>query len=81
MKSVHSEEYRLLTSWLVDKRVKAGLTQIDLAQRLGKNQSYVSKYENGERRLDLVEFLAVTQAIGANPFDIITKLVDKNTST
>lgn len=48
---------------LVEVRKHKGITQADLALRLGKPQSYVSKYERGERRLDFVEFLAVADAI------------------
>jgi len=45
-------------------RVDAGLTQVDLARRLGQPQSFVSKYESGERRLDLVEVRQICQAVG-----------------
>jgi transcriptional regulator with XRE-family HTH domain len=44
-----------------------------VAQRLGKPQSYVSKYENGERRLDVIEFLDVMMALNANPNLILQK--------
>ena len=45
-------------------RRTAGLRQVELAQRLGKPQSYVSKYESGERRLDLLDLEQVCQAVG-----------------
>ena len=45
-------------------RLDAGLRQVDLANRLGHHQSYVSKYESGERRLDLLELKAVCRALG-----------------
>lgn len=48
-------------------RKSAGLTQVDLASRLKRPQSFVSKYERGERRLDLVEFGEVAAALGINP--------------
>ena len=54
-------------------RKSAGLTQVDLALRLKRPQSFVSKYERGERRLDLVEFGEVAEAIGINPVKFLSK--------
>jgi transcriptional regulator with XRE-family HTH domain len=52
---------------LVAKRKAAGLTQTVLAVRLGKPPSYVAKYELGERRLDVLEYLDIAAAIGFDP--------------
>lgn len=49
---------------LIDARRRAGLTQSALAARLARPQSFVSKYERGERRLDVIEFLEVSEALG-----------------
>lgn len=65
-RSVFTEPYGFLLRVLVDARKKAGLRQIDLAARLKKPQSFVSKIERGERRLDVVEFVIVARAIGAD---------------
>jgi transcriptional regulator with XRE-family HTH domain len=51
---------------MVKARKAAGLTQRELADRLNKPQSFVAKYEGGERRIDVVEFLTVCQAIGVD---------------
>ncbi len=59
---------------LIEARLAAGLTQVDLADRLHRPQSYVSKYESGERRLDVVEFLEVADGIGVHAGDIVTAL-------
>jgi transcriptional regulator with XRE-family HTH domain len=59
---------------LVEARGKAGLTQGELAARLDRTQSFVSKYERGERRLDVVEFLEIARAIGLDPFQVIRDL-------
>jgi transcriptional regulator with XRE-family HTH domain len=56
---------------------KAGLTQHEVAKRLKKPQSFVAKYERGERRIDVVEFLAITRAIGADPAKIVRALTGK----
>ena len=53
-----------LQALLRQLRTEAGLTQTDVAQRLGQPQSFVSKYESGERRLDILELREVCQVIG-----------------
>ena len=59
---------------LTKARKDAGLTQAAVATRLGRPQSFVSKYEGGERRLDVVEFLEVARAIGFNPARLLAEL-------
>ncbi|OIO31934.1 MAG: hypothetical protein COS28_03255 [Nitrospirae bacterium CG02_land_8_20_14_3_00_44_33] len=54
-KSIYSKEYEYVLGQLKTARVEAGLTQKDVAEKLGKPQSYISKCESGERRLDIVE--------------------------
>lgn len=76
-KPLRSAEHRALRGLLVAARRKAQLTQVDVAKRLGKPQSFVAKYEGGERRLDVIEFLAVTKAIGADARAIIGGLLKK----
>ena len=55
-------------------RIAAGLTQAHLAGRLNRPQSFVAKYEGGERRLDVVEFMEVAEAIGFDPAEFIGRL-------
>jgi len=57
---------------LSEAREKNGLTQIEVAKRLGKPQSYVSKYERGERRLDFVEFVFLAEVLDINPADFFS---------
>ena len=54
-KSVHSEDYRQVIKRLKEARIDTGLSQQDVADKLGKPQSYISKIESGERRLDVAE--------------------------
>lgn len=53
-----------LANLLRQIRLNAGLTQLQLAEKLGQTQSYISKYENGEQRLDLIELESVCGAVG-----------------
>jgi transcriptional regulator with XRE-family HTH domain len=76
-KSLHSQEYAVLCSLLVAARHEAGLTQHALAKRLKKPQSFVAKIEGGERRLDLIEFLAVAGALQTDPVAMFRKLKSK----
>jgi len=55
-------------------RKKAGLRQVDLADRLGKHQSYVSKYESGEKTLDILEAKEICEALGVRLSDFIKQL-------
>lgn len=73
-KSVFTEEYERFRQMLIEARKERGLTQVDIAERLGKPQSFVSKYERAERRLDVVEFLEVAKAIGIDPKALIERL-------
>jgi transcriptional regulator with XRE-family HTH domain len=59
---------------LIDARKQAQLTQTQLAAQLRKPQSFVSKYERGERRLDVIELLDVCQRLGADPHKLIRRL-------
>jgi transcriptional regulator with XRE-family HTH domain len=70
-KSIYSDEHRILSELLREARVKAGLRQADVAERVGWPQSAVSKYESGERRLDLVELRQVCAALGISLAQLI----------
>jgi transcriptional regulator with XRE-family HTH domain len=59
---------------MVKARKVAGLPQRELADRLHKPQSFVAKYEGGERRIDVVEFLTVCQAIGVDSAKLLKAL-------
>lgn len=63
-KSIYSPEQAALVRLLREKRKEAGLSQLEVAKRLSRSQSFVSKYESGELRLDLVELSLVCRALG-----------------
>jgi len=72
-KSIHSPEQTTLHRLLRQIRRGAGLRQEDLAQLLGKPQSFVSNYERGERRLDLLELRQICQAVGIPLIDLVQR--------
>jgi Helix-turn-helix len=74
-KTIHTERHRKLRAILVAERKVAGLTQTVVAERLGKPPSYVAKYELGDRRIDILEFLDIAAAIGFDPCEVIRSLV------
>lgn len=63
MKSTRTPRYQQLLGRLKAARADGGITQAELARQLGKPQSFVSKYENGERRLDVAEFIEIASAL------------------
>ena len=70
-RSVFLQSYGVLTQRLVEARVAKGVTQIELAELLGRPQSFVSKVEGGDRRLDVIEFLQIITALNVDPEPII----------
>src|SRR3979409_1352004 len=73
--SVPSPDQAAFCELMIGARKTAGLTQQALALRLKKPQSFVAKYEGGERRLDVVEFVAISRALGADPLRLMATFV------
>jgi len=65
-KTIHDVVYQVLVDCLRGARQAAGTTQVDLASQLGTDQSYVSKYERAERRLDIIEVRSICGALGVD---------------
>jgi transcriptional regulator with XRE-family HTH domain len=63
-----------LRKLLLRQRTDRGVTQTELAKRLGKPQSFVAKYEGGERRLSVIEFIEIAEALQARPTDLLDEL-------
>ena len=74
VESVHTTQYQRFREILVEARKKQELSQAALAERLGRLQTFVSKYERGERRLDVIEFLDVAAALGLDPHTVLRQL-------
>lgn len=74
MTSVYSVEYQTVIKALREARVAAHITQEELGRALGRPQSFIAKVENGERRLDVVEFVNLCRLVKIDPVSIINKL-------
>ena len=71
LSSIHAIVYGRMIDGLIAARKAANVTQAELGRRIGQRQTFVSKFELGERRLDAAEFIKVGKAIGADPFKIM----------
>ena len=77
MKTISTNEYKALVRRLTSARKAAGETQQGLAARLDKPQSFVSKYERLERRLDVFEFVLICRSLGIGASGIIREIEDR----
>jgi transcriptional regulator with XRE-family HTH domain len=71
---LYDYRYETLRKLLLNIRLQARLTQIELAEKLGRGQSFVSKVESGEQYLDVLEFVFWCEACGASPASVITEV-------
>jgi transcriptional regulator with XRE-family HTH domain len=77
MKFNLDDTYERFQSLLLEARKKSGLSQQEVADRLGRPQTYVSKCELGTRRMDVVEFLEIADAIGFDPIEFLKRLKNR----
>jgi transcriptional regulator with XRE-family HTH domain len=73
-RTIDSPRHEALRAFIIEKREKAGLRQVDVAQRLGRYQSYVSHVEGGQKLLDVVELMDWAEAIGFDPRDAVRQI-------
>ena len=71
VKSIFSKKYTVFLDVLIQARKSQCHSQQVIATRLGKPQSFISKYENGERRLDVIEFFAIAKALEKDPVQLL----------
>ncbi|AWY21744.1 helix-turn-helix domain-containing protein [Moraxella bovis] len=75
-RSIHTAQMIALRAWLYDARTAQNLPMRTLAERLDRPHSFVQRVENGDRRLDVVEFIQYCQALGIDPkvgFDLVLR--------
>ncbi len=74
VRSLHTQDYRRFAAFLAQVRQATGVTQQALATHMGKPQSFISKVERCERRLDVPEFIALARAMGHDPAELLTRI-------
>lgn len=70
---LNSPRYAALREGIRAARNARGMTQVEVAKRLGRPQSYVADFERRERRIDVVEYLALAEAIGFDPLTMLAE--------
>ncbi len=75
-KSLKSAEYARFIDLLVAVRRDSGMRQHALAKKLGRPQSFIAKYEGGERRIDVVEFTAIARALDVDPLKLYRNFLE-----
>jgi transcriptional regulator with XRE-family HTH domain len=73
-KSAFTDAHRILVQALAHARREAGIHQADLAAKIGKDQSYISNIERGQRRVDVIEFYTIVKAMNADPVDLFSRI-------
>jgi transcriptional regulator with XRE-family HTH domain len=76
---VGNHAYKRFRDLLIAARKEAHVTQVELAARLRRPQSFVSKYERGERRVDVVEFGEIAKVLGIDPIRFLRRLYREET--
>ncbi len=79
-KTIRSNGHLALCEALIAARVEAGLTQMELAKRLRCHQSFIARFESGERRIDVVELIVIARALGtpSEKFLTVTERATEN---
>jgi transcriptional regulator with XRE-family HTH domain len=73
--SALSHRYEVFRELLIEHRKACQFTQLELAEALKKPQSYISKYESGERRLDLIEFIEIAEVLDIDKLTFLNEIV------
>jgi transcriptional regulator with XRE-family HTH domain len=73
-KSLNSPRHELVKSALIEQRKAAGMTQSEVAEKLGRPQSYIAKVEGGERRLDVIELVELADTIGLDLHALVEEM-------
>jgi len=75
MKSPHTPRYARMKQLIVEARKDQGITQVELAEMLDRPQSFISKVEQGERRLDVTELLDIIEVLQIDPISFVEDLL------
>jgi transcriptional regulator with XRE-family HTH domain len=80
-KSVFGGAHQTMVAVLIDARKSSGLTQVELGQKVGKDQTFISNIENSQRRVDLLEFIALCRAMKIEPQVLFGLILERVPST
>ncbi len=76
-RSVFTDAYGIMLETLVAARKRAGVSQVELSERLGKPQPFISKIERGVRRIDVIEFYVIARALDLDPVALFSSIARK----
>ncbi len=74
-KTIFGGDHQHLIDVLIQARKSAGMTQTDLSQRIGRDQTFISLIERGQRRVDVIEFIGLAAAMGDDPVELFARVV------
>lgn len=74
-KSIHSPRHLRLAELIGEKRKAAGMTQAQVAKAIGRHQPFIVNIEAAQRRVDVVELIALAEIIGFDPSEILAELI------
>ncbi len=77
-KTLTSRAHTKLVRMLIDKREAVGITQTELASKLGEYQSFVARLESGQRRIDVVEFIELARVLNFDAASFIEEMMQDN---
>ncbi|KAA8732685.1 helix-turn-helix transcriptional regulator [Acinetobacter qingfengensis] len=76
MKTIYQQRYQILIDCLIAARKQARMTQTQIAHQLGKPQSYIAKIEGKDRKLDIIEYIEICEALNIQPSEVL-KIIEK----
>lgn len=76
-KTIFTDANLIVVGALKDERLRAGIKQAELADKIGKDQSWVSLVEGSQRRVDVVEFIQLSKALGADPLELLRQIIER----
>lgn len=76
-KTIFEGDHTALVRVLTEARQASGLRQVDVAAQIGRDQAFVSLIEKGQRRVDVIEFIRLSRALGHDPQELFSELVKR----